>query len=82
MLLIVLITSLITVSAIPLCLITTIRLYSKLGTLRERFHIRRIWLQFLKTLKGEIMQPGSFSDVMSGCINATCFSFILATCQH
>jgi hypothetical protein len=55
MLLIVLITPLIAVSAVPPCLITTIRVSSKFGALRKRFHIRRIWLQFLKTLKGEMM---------------------------
>ena len=52
-LLIVLITSPIAVSAVPLCLIATIGVFSKFGALRERFHIRRIWLQMLKTLKEE-----------------------------
>jgi hypothetical protein len=66
MLLIVLITLLIAVSAIPPCLITTVRVSLKFGALRERCYIRRIWLQFLKTLKGEIMQPRSFSGVRRG----------------
>jgi hypothetical protein len=42
---------LIAVSAGPPCLITTIRVSSKFGALRERCHIRKIWLQFLKILK-------------------------------
>ena len=63
---IVLITPLIAVLAVPLCLIMTIRVSSKFGALRERYYIRRIWLQFLKTLKGEMMQPGSFSNVRRG----------------
>jgi hypothetical protein len=57
---------LIAVLAIPLCLITTIRVSLKFGALREGFYIRRIWLQFLKILKGEIIQPGNFSDIRRG----------------
>ena len=45
----------IAVSAIPPCLITTIRVSLKFGALRERCHIRRILLQILKTLKGEMI---------------------------
>jgi hypothetical protein len=74
---ILLITPLIAVSAIPPCLITTIRVSSKFGALRERCHIRRIWLQFSKTLKGEIMQPGSFSDMRRRVHQCDMFSFIL-----
>jgi hypothetical protein len=74
MLSIVSITLLIAVSAGSPCLITTIKVSLKFGALRERYHIRRIWLQFLKALKGEMMQPGSFSDVRRA---STCFSFIL-----
>jgi hypothetical protein len=50
---IVLITSPIAVSAVPLCLIATIGVFSKFGALKERFHIRRIWLKILKILKEE-----------------------------
>ena len=53
MLSIVPITLLIAASAVPPYLITTIRVSSKFGALRERFHIRRIWLQILKMLKEE-----------------------------
>jgi hypothetical protein len=66
MLSIVLITPLIAVSAVPLCLITTIKGFLKFGALKKRRYIRRIWLQFLKTLKEEMMQPGSFSDARRG----------------
>ena len=53
MLSIVSITPPIAVSAVPPCLIATIRVSSKFGALRERFYIRRIWLQILKTLREE-----------------------------
>ena len=55
MLLILLITLLIAALAVPPYLIVTIRVSSKFGALRERFHIKRIWLQILKTLKEEMM---------------------------
>lgn len=48
------------------CLIATIKVSSNFGALGERFYIKRIWLQILKTLKEEIMQSGSFSDVKRG----------------
>jgi hypothetical protein len=53
MLLIVSFMPLIAVSAVLPCLITTIRVSLKLGALKERFYIKRIWLQILKTLKEE-----------------------------
>jgi hypothetical protein len=51
MLLIVLITSLIAALVVPPCLITTIKVFSKFGALRERSYNERIWLQILKKLK-------------------------------
>jgi hypothetical protein len=53
MLSIVSITPLITASAVPPCLIATIRVSSKFGALRERFHEERIWPQVLKILREE-----------------------------
>jgi hypothetical protein len=44
MLSIVLITLPITASAVPPCLIATIKLFSKFGVLRERFYNEVIWL--------------------------------------
>src|ERR1700688_4471237 len=38
--------------AVPPCLITTIRVFSKFGALRERSYNERIWLQILKKLRG------------------------------
>ena len=43
-LLIVLITLLIAVSAVPPCLIATIKVVLKFGILRERFYNERTWL--------------------------------------
>jgi hypothetical protein len=75
---IILITPLIAVSAIPPCLNTTIRVPLKFGALRARFYIRRICLQFLKTLKGGNNAARELLRCEErGCINATCFSFIL-----
>jgi hypothetical protein len=51
MLSIVLITLLIATLAIPPCLITTIRVFSKFGALGERSYNERIWLQILKKLR-------------------------------
>jgi hypothetical protein len=53
MLSIILVTPPIAVSAFPLCLIVTIRVSSKFGALRERFHEERIWPQVLKILREE-----------------------------
>ena len=53
MLYIILVTTLIAVSAFPLRLIVTIRASSKFGALRERFHEERIWAQVLKILREE-----------------------------
>ena len=53
MLSIILVTTLITVSAFPLRLIVTIRVSSKFGALKERLHEERIWAQILKILREE-----------------------------
>ena len=53
MLSIVSITPLIAALAVPPCLIATIGVSSKFGVLGERSYDERIWLQILKTLKGE-----------------------------
>jgi hypothetical protein len=53
MLSIVLIMSPITTSAVPPCLIATIKVFSEFGALRERFYNKVIWLQILKTLREE-----------------------------
>jgi hypothetical protein len=53
MLSIVSITPLIAALAVPPCLIATIKVSSKFGALRERFHKERIWLQVLKTPREE-----------------------------
>jgi hypothetical protein len=50
---IVLITLLIAASAIPPCLIATIKVFSKFGVLEERSYHKIIWLQILKTLREE-----------------------------
>jgi hypothetical protein len=47
------ITSPIAAWAVPPCLIATVRVSSKFRALRERSHIKRIWLQILKILKVE-----------------------------
>jgi hypothetical protein len=62
-------------SVIPPCLIATIRVSSKFGVLGERFHIQRIYLQILKTLKKENNVVREFLRYEEGGINATCFSF-------
>ena len=53
MLLIVLITSMITTSAIFLCLIATFKVFSEFGALEERSYHKILWLQILKTLREE-----------------------------
>ena len=53
MLLIVLFTPSIAASAIPPCLIATIKVFSKFGALKERSYHEIIWLQILKTLREE-----------------------------
>jgi hypothetical protein len=53
MLSIVSITPSITASAIPSCLIATIKVFSKFGALGERLYNEVIWLQILKTLRQE-----------------------------
>jgi hypothetical protein len=52
-LLIFLITLPIAASAVPPCLIATIKVFSKFGALKERSYYERIWLQILKTLREE-----------------------------
>jgi hypothetical protein len=75
MLSIVLMTPPITASAVPPCLIATIRVSLKFGALEERFYIQRIWLQILKTLKEENNIVREFLRCEEIGINATCFSF-------
>jgi hypothetical protein len=75
MLLIVLITPLIAASAVPPCLIVTIRVSSKFGELGERFYNKRIWLQILKTLKEENNIVRELLRCEERGINARCFSF-------
>ena len=75
MLSIVLIMPLIAASAVPPCLIATIKVSSKFGALGERFHIERIWLQILKTLKEENNAVRELLRCEERDINATCFSF-------
>ena len=53
MLSIVLITPPIAASAVPPCLIATIKVSSKFGALGKRSHKQRIWLQALKILREE-----------------------------
>ena len=53
MLSIVLITPPIAASAVPPCLIATIKVFSKFGALKERSYHEIIWLQILKTLREE-----------------------------
>jgi hypothetical protein len=53
MLSIVLITLPIAALAVPPCLITIIKVSSKIGALRERSYDKRIWLQILKKLREE-----------------------------
>jgi hypothetical protein len=53
MLSIVLITPPIAASAVPPCLIATIKVFSKFGALEERSYYQIIWLQILKTLREE-----------------------------
>jgi hypothetical protein len=53
MLSIVSLTPSIAASAVPPCLIATIRVSSKFGALRERFYNERIYLQVLKTPREE-----------------------------
>ena len=71
MLSIVSITPLIAASAVPPCLIATIKVFSKFGALEERSYHEIIWLQILKTLREEKMQSGSYAGAMRG---TTCFS--------
>src|SRR5690242_16836089 len=44
---------LIAASAVPPCLIVTIKVFSKFGALKERSYHKTIWLQILKTLREE-----------------------------
>ena len=44
---------LIAASAVPPCLIATIKVFSKFGALEERSYHEIIWLQILKTLREE-----------------------------
>jgi hypothetical protein len=53
MLSIVLITPPIAALVVPSCLIATIRVSSKFGTLGERSYNERVWLQILKKLREE-----------------------------
>jgi hypothetical protein len=53
MLSIVSITLWIAASAVPPCLITTIKVFSECGALEERSYHEIIWLQILKTLREE-----------------------------
>ena len=53
MLLIVSIMPLIATSAIPPCLVATIKVISKFGALKERSYYEIIWPQILKTVRGE-----------------------------
>lgn len=46
-------TPLIAASAVPSCLIATIRVSLKFGALRERFYIQRIQVQILKMINIE-----------------------------
>ena len=39
--------------AVPPCLITTVKVFSKFGVLEERFYHKIIWLQILKTFREE-----------------------------
>ena len=45
--------AIVTASAIPPCLIATIKVFSKFGALKERSYHEIIWLQILKTLREE-----------------------------
>lgn len=73
MLSIVLITLPIAALAVPPCLIATIRVYSKFGVLGERSYDERIWLQILKTLKGENNEVRELLRCEERGINATMF---------
>ena len=75
MLLITSITLPIAASAVPPCLIVTIKVCLKFGALGERFHNERIWLQILETLEEENNQVRELLRCEERGINATCFSF-------
>jgi hypothetical protein len=62
-------------SAVPPCLIATIKVSSKFGVLGERFYIQRICLQILKTLKKENNAVREFLRCEDRGINAICFRF-------
>jgi hypothetical protein len=75
MLSIVLITPPIAASAVPPCLIATIRVSSKFGAPGERLHIKRIWLQIWETLKEENNIVREFLRCEERGINAPGLSF-------
>jgi hypothetical protein len=57
---------LIAASAVPPCLIATIKVFSKFGALRERFYNELIWLQILKMLRKKTIQSGSYAGARRG----------------
>ena len=71
MLSIVSITPLIAASAVPPCLIATIKVFSKFGALEERSYHEIIWLQILKTLREE---KNAFWELLRCEEGATCFT--------
>jgi hypothetical protein len=66
MLSIILIMPPIAASAVPPCLIVTIKVFSKFGALKERSYYEIIWLQILKTLREKRIQSESYADAMRG----------------
>ena len=66
---------LVAASAIPPCLIATIKVCSKFGALGQRLYNKRIWLLILKIVKDDNDAVRELLRFEEMGINAACFSF-------